>query len=77
MEKARPSSTSASPTSGNISSRLDGALQKQTSVFHWKNICYDIRVKKEERRILNNVDGWVKPGTLTALFVSHSSSGNN
>lgn len=45
-------------------------LAKQTSVFHWKDVCYDVRVKGENRRILDHVDGWVKPGTLTALMVS-------
>lgn len=43
-------------------------IQKQTSVFHWNNVCYDIKIKGEPRRILDNVDGWVKPGTLTALM---------
>lgn len=45
-------------------------MEKQTSIFHWKDVCYDIKVKGEERRILDHVDGWVKPGTLTALMVS-------
>jgi ATP-binding cassette, subfamily G (WHITE), member 2, PDR len=40
------------------------------SVFHWQNVCYDVQVKQSTRRILDNVDGWVKPGTLTALMVS-------
>ncbi|KAI4739562.1 hypothetical protein E4T50_09973 [Aureobasidium sp. EXF-12298] len=43
-------------------------IQKQTAVFHWEDVCYDIKIKKEDRRILNHVDGWVKPGTLTALM---------
>ncbi|CAI4214415.1 unnamed protein product [Parascedosporium putredinis] len=43
-------------------------VEKQVSVFHWKDVCYDIKIKKEPRRILDNVDGWVKPGTLTALM---------
>ena len=43
-------------------------LQKQTAIFHWQDVCYDIKLKKEERRILDNVDGWVKPGQLTALM---------
>ncbi|KAF1808725.1 ABC drug exporter AbcA [Eremomyces bilateralis CBS 781.70] len=43
-------------------------IQRQTAVFHWEDICYDIKIKNEERRILNHVDGWVKPGTLTALM---------
>ena len=44
------------------------AFQSSTNVFHWVNICYDIRIKGETRRILDHVDGWVKPGTLTALM---------
>ncbi|WQF84837.1 Putative AAA+ ATPase domain, CDR ABC transporter, ABC-2 type transporter, transmembrane [Colletotrichum destructivum] len=43
-------------------------LAKQTSVFHWKDVCYDVQVKGETRRILSNVDGWVKPKSLTALM---------
>lgn len=43
-------------------------IQKQTAIFSWKDVCYDIKIKKEERRILDHVDGWVKPGTLTALM---------
>ncbi|KAL9111781.1 MAG: hypothetical protein Q9227_003840 [Pyrenula ochraceoflavens] len=43
-------------------------LQKQTAIFHWDGVCYDIKVKGGERRLLNEVDGWVKPGTLTALM---------
>lgn len=42
---------------------------KQTSIFHWEDVCYDIQIKKETRRILDRVDGWIKPGTLTALMV--------
>jgi ATP-binding cassette, subfamily G (WHITE), member 2, PDR len=42
---------------------------RQKSVFHWRNVCYDVKIKDETRRILDHVDGWVKPGTLTALMV--------
>ena len=44
--------------------------RKQTSVLHWKDVCYAIQIKKEVRMVLNYVDGWVKSGTLTALMVS-------
>ncbi|CAG9975142.1 unnamed protein product [Clonostachys byssicola] len=43
-------------------------LQQQKSIFQWHNVCYDIKIKKDTRRILDHVDGWVKPGTLTALM---------
>jgi ATP-binding cassette subfamily G (WHITE) protein 2 (PDR) len=39
-----------------------------TDIFHWRGVCYDVQIGKETRRILNNVDGWIKPGTLTALM---------
>lgn len=43
-------------------------LSKSEAIFHWKNVCYDVVVKGETRRILSGIDGWVKPGTLTALM---------
>ncbi|KAL3451109.1 ABC-2 type transporter-domain-containing protein [Aspergillus insuetus] len=43
-------------------------IQRQTAIFHWQDVCYDINIKGEPRRILDNVDGWVKPGTCTALM---------
>lgn len=46
-----------------------GIIQRQTAIFSWKDVVYDIKIKKEQRRILDHVDGWVKPGTLTALMV--------
>ncbi|KAH9210253.1 AtrD, ABC-transporter [Leptodontidium sp. 2 PMI_412] len=43
-------------------------IQRQTAIFHWDSVTYDIKIKKEPRRLLDSVDGWVKPGTLTALM---------
>lgn len=45
------------------------AIHRQTKIFHWQDLCYDIKIKGNPRRLLDNVDGWVKPGTLTALMV--------
>ncbi|MBE3110556.1 MAG: ABC transporter permease, partial [Acidobacteria bacterium] len=56
-------------TNGNTSEEVTD-MEKQESIFHWKDVCYDIQIKKENRQILDRVDGWVKPGTLTALMVS-------
>ena len=44
------------------------SIQKQTAIFHWQAVNYDIKIKSEPRRLLDDVDGWVKPGTLTALM---------
>ncbi|KAI0969619.1 ABC-2 type transporter-domain-containing protein [Xylaria arbuscula] len=60
------------PTATNASrpapDNKEGVLGEQKSVFHWDDLCYDIKIKGEPRRILDHVDGWVKPGTLTALM---------
>jgi ATP-binding cassette subfamily G (WHITE) protein 2 (PDR) len=45
-------------------------VQKQVSIFHWEKVSYEIQIKSETRKILDCVDGWIKPGTLTALMVS-------
>ncbi|GME75426.1 unnamed protein product [Ambrosiozyma monospora] len=43
-------------------------LLASKDIFHWKDVCYEVQIKSETRRILEHVDGWVKPGTLTALM---------
>lgn len=62
------SQQAAKPTKSRIASKDDVTIQKQTAIFHWQDVCYDVQIKKETRRILDHVDGWVKPGTLTALM---------
>lgn len=47
---------------------ISSIIQKQTAIFQWRDVCYDIKVKGGERRLLDHVDGWVKPGTMTALM---------
>ncbi|KXH62111.1 hypothetical protein CSAL01_09966 [Colletotrichum salicis] len=51
------------------------AIHKSQSVFHWKDVCYDISIKGNNRRILDKASGWVKPGTLTALMASSTGAG--
>ena len=51
-----------------------GVIQRQTAIFHWEDVCYDIKIKGQPRRILDNVDGWVEPGKLTALMVGATSN---
>lgn len=43
-------------------------IQQQTAIFHWNSVSYDIKVGRETKTLLQDVDGWVKPGTLTALM---------
>ena len=40
-----------------------------TDVFTWKNVHYDVTIKKgETRRLLDDISGFVAPGKLTALM---------
>lgn len=43
-------------------------IPEQHDIFTWQHVCYDIPVKGGQRRLLDDVSGWVKPGTLTALM---------
>lgn len=63
----------SAPPGRNVAAAKDNSddiaiIERQTAIFQWRNVCYDIKIKKEDRRILDHVDGWVKPGTLTALM---------
>lgn len=44
-------------------------LLDHKSTLSWNSVSYDISVKSGTRRLLEDVSGWVKPGTLTALMV--------
>ena len=47
---------------------LDRKILETSNIFHWRNLSYNLRVKGEDRTILNGIDGWVKPGEVTALM---------
>lgn len=34
------------------------AAYEQKDIFMWRDVCYDIKIKKESRRLLDHVDGW-------------------
>ncbi|KAH7305961.1 ABC-2 type transporter-domain-containing protein [Stachybotrys elegans] len=46
----------------------DAGLVRNTSVFTWKDLSYTVKTPDGDRTLLNNVQGWVKPGTLGALM---------
>jgi ATP-binding cassette subfamily G (WHITE) protein 2 (PDR) len=62
--------TVASPIAADEDSDGTKAILVQNGVFTWKNITLDIEIKGQQRRILDGISGWVKPGTLTALMGS-------
>ena len=43
-------------------------LETGGHTFFWRNLTYQVKIKTEDRVILNKVDGWVKPGQVTALM---------
>jgi ATP-binding cassette subfamily G (WHITE) protein 2 (PDR) len=62
------SASSAEGAQNDSSNNSGYNVEKQTSVFHWEDVCYEIQIKGQTRVILDHVDGWVMPGTLTALM---------
>ncbi|KAF2020985.1 ABC drug exporter AtrF [Aaosphaeria arxii CBS 175.79] len=43
-------------------------VAKNETIFTWQNVDYTIPYEKGERKLLQNVQGYVKPGKLTALM---------
>ncbi|TXB98205.1 hypothetical protein FocTR4_00013523 [Fusarium oxysporum f. sp. cubense] len=52
----------------NISDGMN--LSRNTSIFTWKNLTYTVKTPSGNRVLLDNVQGWVKPGMLGALMGS-------
>ncbi|KAI7221258.1 pleiotropic drug resistance protein, ABC superfamily [Hortaea werneckii] len=52
------------------SGNVDSQLIRNTSVFTWKNLSYTVKTPSGDRVLLDNVQGWVKPGMLGALMGS-------
>lgn len=55
------------PTGGNVEA-MKKDLRAPRDIFTWRNVCCDVHIKGETRRLLSDVSGYVKPGTLTALM---------
>lgn len=65
-EKEKNASSSDDEKSGD----LDGQLLRNTSIFTWKNLTYTVKTPSGDRVLLDNVQGYVKPGMLGALMGS-------
>jgi ABC-type transport system involved in cytochrome bd biosynthesis fused ATPase/permease subunit len=44
------------------------ALEPNRDVLCWKHLNYHIQIKGKERQLLQDVQGYVEPGKLTALM---------
>lgn len=69
-EKQIPTSSGGSTSDGTKVNDTDDQLVRNTSVFTWKNLTYTVKTPSGDRVLLDNVQGWVKPGTLGALMGS-------
>ena len=58
------------PSSGSDSNQLQAmkSVTRNESVFTYTNVNYTIPYEKGERQLLNDVQGFVRPGKLTALM---------
>lgn len=44
------------------------ALEATTDIYTFRDVCYDVQIKSETRRLLDNVSGFVQPGKMTCLM---------
>ncbi|KAF2774532.1 ABC transporter [Teratosphaeria nubilosa] len=65
-----PASTSSEGASDEKKDNVDEQLIRNTSIFTWKNLTYTVKTPHGDRVLLDNVQGWVKPGMLGALMGS-------
>ncbi|KAH9905245.1 ABC transporter-like protein [Xylariomycetidae sp. FL2044] len=66
-----PESTLAVNTPGNLPVEHQEAsttVSHRPAIIHWESLSFDIQTREGIRCILKDVNGWVKPGTLTALM---------
>lgn len=69
-----PKTDEESPTTAAVISNKEDAafvpsgIKGRDDIVHWQNLCYDVETKEGTKRLLTEVSGWVKQGTLTALM---------
>ncbi|KAN0043238.1 hypothetical protein ACTA71_010878 [Dictyostelium dimigraforme] len=51
-------------------SNMKDTLHMDGGIFTWQNIRYTVKVPGGERLLLDNIEGWIKPGQMTALMGS-------
>lgn len=71
-EKTEWLATETSLPDGNVAEKdaVGDQLIKNTSVFTWKNLTYTVKTPSGDKVLLDNVQGWVRPGMLGALMGS-------
>ncbi|PYI14241.1 ABC transporter [Aspergillus violaceofuscus CBS 115571] len=62
------SSNSLQEKNSDESKKQVQGIAKSTSIFTWQNVNYTIPYKGDQKKLLQDVQGYVKPGRLTALM---------
>jgi len=62
-----PADVSKEVAGDNTDTQVQGVAKNET-IFTWQNLTYTIPYEKAERKLLQDVQGYVKPGKLTALM---------
>ncbi|GAB7350088.1 hypothetical protein MBLNU459_g0755t1 [Dothideomycetes sp. NU459] len=65
-----PSSGKSEETNAANNEKADKQLVRNTSIFTWRNLKYTVKTPSGDRVLLDNVNGYVKPGMLGALMGS-------
>ncbi|MCJ1308910.1 hypothetical protein MMC25_002565 [Agyrium rufum] len=68
VEASAQAANGMTNTVTNSAQAIEAVIERQTAIFHWEEVSYVIKAKGGPLKILDHVDGWVKPGTLTALM---------
>jgi hypothetical protein len=69
-EESQPVEKPKTRSSSDSDEDFDGQLIRNTSIFTWKNLTYTVKTASGERKLLDKVQGYVKPGMLGALMGS-------
>lgn len=67
MESAEKDGRSSSIQDDEADRKVEN-IAENTSIFTWQDVNYTIPYKGGQRKLLQNVNGYVKPGRLTALM---------
>ncbi|KFZ06095.1 hypothetical protein V501_07757 [Pseudogymnoascus sp. VKM F-4519 (FW-2642)] len=67
---AMPSGSDAEATLGSEEGQRQANLIRNSSIFTWRDLSYTVKTRSGDRILLDNVQGYVKPGNLTALMGS-------
>ncbi|KAJ3527075.1 hypothetical protein NM208_g2742 [Fusarium decemcellulare] len=67
-EESRPSEKTPANSGSDSDGTLNNELIRNRSIFTWRNLTYTVKTSDGDRKLLDNVQGYVKPGMLGALM---------